>query len=851
MAQPIWNTGAGTLGNFPSSVYIDKQLSASPILPAVTVSYSLLSGALPAGLSLSESGLIFGTPVLVASDIITSFGVRATDNMQNIRDRTFSMTISGVATPEIITPTGNLLSTVDSIWVEFPIQYINPISTNPITIRIIEGSLPPGLEMISSGLIRGYADIPLVNITLPTVIVGVTVTDDSTNIITCLSTTGFAPGRTVSFSGTSVFGGVEAGRIYYIKSISGGTGFTISSTQDGPILTLTAGNGLMVATLTSISIGQPTIRTYSFTVMLDSPYGQDTASYSITVINQNTPVSQNGPGYPANSRTPVIYNTRPTLFVLNSNDPYYGYYILPPAGSTPSTIPPSTYANIGTIQSDNYFAFKIIGHDFDGNALRYVYSDLPMGLAGDPDTGWIVGTPTLSLSGINQFAFTVAVSKVANPTIQSEFFKFSINVANEIRGIVTWITPTNLGDIFNGTISTRSVLATSDVELHYRISSGALPPNLTLLPNGEITGYVADQPSDQILPQGAVTNFTFVVQAYSPAYPVVQSSKTFEITVIQEYANPTDILYIKATPSLTDRIIIDSLLNNETLIPSEMLYRPSDPYFGKATSVIYEHAFGIYASDIDEYLAAITKNHYWRNITLGEIKTAVAKNDAGEIIYEVVYSSVIDNLQNLEVDTQSNVSTNMINELDPNYIVWARPIDLNLGPWYTSITDIYTSYDVILNQQYYTSLTSGSARILYPNSLLQMRSRISEVLGQEYNSNLLPIWMTSQQADGSTLGYTQAWVICYTKPGFGETIKNNLTTQWRDPPGRLITLNQINFKIDRFAVNKSITYNYDKNVSPPAWTGLPSATPVPDPIDSKDFYVLFPRKTILPDKTEY
>jgi hypothetical protein len=105
--------------------------------------------------------------------------------------------------------------------------------------------------------------------------------------------------------------------------------------------------------------------------------------------------------------------------------------------------------------------------------------------------------------------------------------------------------------------------------------------------------------------------------------------------------------------------------------------------------------------------------------------------------------------------------------------------------------------------------------------------------------------MTSQQENGSTLGYTQAWVICYTKPGTANTIKNNIETNWP------YTLNQINFKIDRFSVNKSSTYNWDNNLNPPAWTGLPSANPVPDPLNSKDFYVLFPRQTILPDNTQY
>ena len=65
------------------------------------------------------------------------------------------------------------------------------------------------------------------------------------------------------------------------------------------------------------------------------------------------------------------------------------------------------------------------------------------------------------------------------------------------------------------------------------------------------------------------------------------------------------------------------------------------------------------------------------------------------------------------------------------------------------------------------------------------------------------------------------------------------------------TLNKINFRIDRFSVNKSITYDYDNGTQPPAWTGLPSATPVPDPLDSKDFYVLFPQQTVLPNSTQY
>jgi len=824
MAQPIWNTPAGSIGTYPATISMLFQLSASAVLPATSVTYILLSGTLPTGLSISTSGLISGTPTLVTSDVTNTFTIRATDNLSNLRDRTFSITVSGSAIPRFTTPAGNILNTLDSLWIELPIEYSNPDSTNEVAVELQEGSLPPGLEINSQGLIRGYPNPPTVNVTLNSVQTNATITDSTTNLITCTSTAQFTIGRPVTFT-TTAFGDISEGETYYIKTVDSTTTFTIAATQNGDVFPLTSATGLMIVTLPAISVGQPTIRTYSFVLKLTSNLGRDNATYTITVINQNTPVSQGGPGNTPNTRVPTILNTRPRTFNITDSDPYYGYYILPPVN-------PSVNAFIGTIRSGEYFTFKVIGYDFDGTTLTYEYINLPTDLTGDTETGWITGTPTLNSTGLSTYNFAVNVYKTDNPSIETVNFNFSYNLSNEVTDTIIWLTPSNLGTIFNSTTSTLNVLAAADTALSYRITNGELPPNLILLNNGEITGRVADQPSDILLEQNTETTFTFTAEAYSPLYPVVQSTKTFTVTILQEYTQPTDILYIKAAPSINDRNIINTLLTSEILIPNSMVYRPNDIYFGKATSVIYEHAYGIYASDINEYLAAVTQNHYWRNITLGEIKTAVAKNSAGEVIYEVVYSEVIDNLIN-----PSGISIQQ-------QIYWPRPIDLGLGPWYTSITDIYTSYATVLGQEYYTSLTPGYARTLYPNSLFNMRNRVGQVVGQEYDSRLLPLWMTSQQSNGGTLGYTQAWVICYTKPGFSDIIKENIQNNWQ------YTLNQINFKIDRFSVDKSATYNYDKNLTPPTWTGLPSAAPVPDPLDSKDFYVLFPRQTILPNESQ-
>lgn len=874
MAQPNWNTPAGTIGTYPSLVeMIPFQLSASAVLPAVTITYQIISGNLPDGVTITSDGFISGIPGLVTSNSTYTFVVRATDNFQNIADRTFNLIVSGVASPEFTTPAGTIIEEWDSTWIQYPIQYSNP-SNADVAIRVIQGELPPGLEINEFGLIRGYAEPPKLGVTLPTVTTSVTLT--SSNILTCFSTTGFSPGRPIKFSGT-VFGGVSTDVTYYIKEVIDDVSFTISVSANGTDYILSSEVGYMTATLPNISVGQPTIRTYSFTLKLESPVGEDTESYSITVINQNAPGSIGGPGFGPNTRTPTIFNTRPPTYFINEDSVNYSYYILPPDGQG-NTYPQTSFAYIGQISSDNYFSFKVLGHDFDSNELTYIFADLPLGLVGDPVTGWITGNPIIANDTISQFSFSVAAYKTINPSISTPFVGFSFKIAEGIDGEIIWISNNNLGTIFNGTVSNYRVEAISDVNLQYRLVSGMLPPNLNLLTNGEISGVVAYQPNDTFTNPNVTSTFTFTIEAYSPQFPVVSSQQTFTLDVFQEYNQPTDTLYIKCSPSIEDRVLLASLLDNDTLIPNDFLYRPEDPYYGKATSVIYEHAFGIYASDFDEYIAAVTKNHYWRNITLGQIETAIARDtDTGEILYEVVYSRVIDNLVNPE-----GVSVD-------KEVIWPRRIPLNLGPWYTSITNIYTSYgsvgidpvplltqsfiplltqdgSAMLSQNigaaaYYTSLTPGYARLLYPNSLQNMRTQVGDVLGQEFNSNLLPKWMTSQQLNGSTTGFVPAWVIAYCRPGttelngktvsYGEYIKYQIENNWKDEVGYNKTLNQINFRIDRFTVDKSTTFNYDKNVSPPAWTGLPSASPVPDPLDSKDFYVLFPRKTILPNETQY
>ena len=788
MSAPNWLTPAGLIGIYPAQISFEYQLEAIPVLPALTVSYKLLSGSLPLGISLRIDGLIYGTPALVTDDTTSTFVIRATDNLGNIKDRTFELSVSGDAVPAFTTAEGAITTVFDSEWVEIPITYSNPVADNPVTIRVLQGALPPGLEINEYGLIRGYPEPPITLVNLPELTTTAVSTDSTNNYITVLGTNGFRPNRAIVFSGPS-FGGLVTGQVYYIKSIINATQITITTIPNGEVFFVTTDNGLMDVTLPLTQVGQPSKRQYSFTLALTSPLGNDTAFYSLTVINQNLPLNQGGPGLLPGTRNPTIYNTRPPTYNIEKTQ-YFGYYVLPPTDEVAipgTTYAPTAEAYMGQFLYDNYFSFQIIGHDFDNDDITYQFQNLPGWLTGNTSTGWIYGTPSgIPANDIEEFSFQVKVVKTSNSTYSSPLFNFNMQVANDITGQVVWITGNDLGDIDNATLSNKKVEATSDVVLSYRILSGDLPPNLTFRSNGDIDGIVAYQPSDVFLEKDTRTTYTFTVEAYNEDIPLVSSTKTFTLTVVQTYDIPTDNLYIKCTPSFRDRDIIASLLNDPILIPDEYLYRIQDPNYGKASNVVYAHAYGIYSSDFEEYLEAVKKNHYWRNITLGELKTAVAKNEQGEVIYEVVYSTVIDNLQ--KYDPNYNYDYRYSQSVSEE-IFWPRFIDLNLGPWYASSTEIYTSYifpqetqlltnytsyDVLtqtglplITQQgtptFYTSLTPGYARILYPNSLENMRKRIEQELGANYNFRLLPLWMTSQQNDGNTLGFTPAWVIAYTK----------------------------------------------------------------------------------------
>ena len=164
---PIWITPPGDLGIIPELEYYELPLdaydpTASPYPP---LRFSVISGSLPVGLEIYDDGRILGIPVLgqirgvpaAVNRVTTStFTVRCKNNLNQVADRTFTLTVAGL-TPPVITPTTTDLGTyLDGSYFEVDINAIEPNTLLTPTFSIIDGELPEGLTMTSTGLISGY-----------------------------------------------------------------------------------------------------------------------------------------------------------------------------------------------------------------------------------------------------------------------------------------------------------------------------------------------------------------------------------------------------------------------------------------------------------------------------------------------------------------------------------------------------------------------------------------------------------------------------------------------------------------------------------------------------------------------
>ena len=454
-------------------------------------------------------------------------------------------------------------------------------------------------------------------------------------------------------------------------------------------------------------------------------------------------------------------------------------------------------SDLGSHLHDNNFNFKIDGVDYNDDEIAYSISSgaLPPGVVIDTNTGWIFGSLPFVNKPQETYTFTVKVQKVTDP--ENQYFatkEFTLNVVSNKNLSITWVTPSDLGKINAGDISTINIEAISanGTALYYEILSGStskLPQGLQLLSTGllqgqtSFKGFMLDGGSTGLdVTKTTIDNkCTFTVKA-KDSTGTLFNTKTFTLLVDNFYNTPFENVYIELLPKAGDRTVWEQMVYNNQDIPDSYLYRPTDIYFGKQRQARMLFLSGMTASTLSSYAKAVYQNHYSIDLRFGNFKSAKAQNKQGNYIYDIVYVEID--------DVNDPVAINGVPQIANTYIQYNsinNPISVDEG------AHIENGSITVDNQ---------NVTKLFPARLSTMQSRVQDVIGLS-DSRTLPSWMTSVQADGTVLGYTPACVIAYLQPGTGNKVLYYLNSN------KGIELNKIEFTVDRYTIDGYFSKNYN------------------------------------------
>lgn len=722
MAYPIWITPAGNLGIIPENNFYQFMLDAyNP--GGGTVTYKKISGQLPPGLQITKTGTLQGVPIVVGSSSPVNrtyeFGIRITNDEGKIADQSFTITISNIIPVQIVTKTTNLgnyfdgsVLEYDGNWYSVQLYSTKVDPASEITWTIVAGNLPNSITLSSSGLLSGYIyPLPLEG---------------------------------------------DAGLTGYSNAPYNDFGYD--------------------------HVGLYKDQFYTFTIQATDGNTTDEYTYVLKVTSKKS--------WTADNDIDVVSDD----FLTIDHDNSYTPFLITPFEPLPNGRGDSNFAFKFDAIDPEYdeISFKVTtagasGFDdpdsgFDTTGFDQQAQELPPGLSIDSHTGWLSGHIPAQAENIKTYDFIVQAYKTYNPDYISLPRTFSLTILGDINNTIEWTTPTDLGVINNGDISELSVSAVSSLgkQLVYSLAplseqtrfgysvtnsgvTSRLPQGLELLSSGLLIGRVSFEyfalDSGRTTIDGGNTTFdsvrTFTIKAESTDGSV-SSTKTFTVRVNNFNIEPYENLYLKALPSIDQRQTFLDIINNQDIFPNELIYRPTDPWFGRCRDIRSLFLPGLSASEVTDYANALATNHFNKRIEFGDIRTARAVDSNFNTKYEVVYVPLIDNEVNEKGQSPANV--NHVNYL--NY--------------------------------------SGD---IYPNSFKNMSSVVATAIGYS-NPGALPDWMTSPQTNQTVIGFTNCIVLAYTVPGASSLIAYRLKSNG-------ITFNNIDFVADRYDLDNALSKNYN------------------------------------------
>ena len=442
VAAPVISVAPGALPAAAVATAYSQQLSASGGVGPYA--YTVSSGSLPAGLTLSSSGLLSGTSTAAGSFTVS---VQAADAHLFTGTQSYTLAVSSANIS--LTPATLPNATAEAAY---SVPLVVTGGTAPYTFSVASGTLPAGLSLnAATGVLSGTTNVA------GSVPVSIKVTDSSTGVGAPFSTTNSytlsvaapvismtpatlpaaivatAYSRQLTASGgvgpyayTVSSGSLPAGLALSSSGLLSGTptaagSFTLTvQAEDAHLFTGTQSYTLTVASasvsLTPATLPNPTAES-AYTATLTATGG--TAPYNYSVASGTLPA-----GLSLNVATGVLSGTTNVAgsftFSLRASDsstgtgaPFsatnsYTVTIAPPAMS----LTPSSLAAIraGDAYSQQFTA--------TGGVAPYAYSvssgALPAGLVLDAASGLLSGTPT----AFGSFAFTIRAADAHQFAVQ-------------------------------------------------------------------------------------------------------------------------------------------------------------------------------------------------------------------------------------------------------------------------------------------------------------------------------------------------------------------------------------------------------------------------------------------------
>ena len=485
------------------------QLSISGGTPPYS-NYQLVTGhGLPAGLSLSSSGLITGTPTAAGT---TTFQFTVFDSTSGIAP--FFGTVTASLTVAAVPPITLSPSTLGTLTVGVPANQTITASggsgVSPYTFSVSAGTLPAGLSLSSTtGVLSGT----------PTAggsysfTIGV---HDGGAGTGSQAYSGTVQPATIAITPTTLAAGTQATAYSATITASGGTLPYTYAISAGALP-----NGVTLNSSTGALSGTPTVYgNFTFTVTATDSSGgthySGSRSYTLTINPSTptiTPATLTNPvaGVPYSQTLAATGGNAPYSFTISSGNPPPGISLL---GSTLSGTPTATGVATFTVQvtdaagttatrtySPNVGAptITVTPATLPAATLHVAYSQalaaqggtapytfsvasgaLPPGLNLGTD-GTLSGSPSAGGS----FNFTVA----ATDSTRNGTYQGTRTYTMTVSAPTITLTPSNLPAATIGTAYSQNIAATGGTAPYtFAVSSGTLPAGVHLSSSGTLSG---------------------------------------------------------------------------------------------------------------------------------------------------------------------------------------------------------------------------------------------------------------------------------------------------------------------------------------------------------------------------